>query len=74
MLTGKQTRCPDCDDGVFEGNGRCSRCHGSGINLNLASDAPKCLYCDGSGVCATCDGSGLYPPQREDSIIHTLFN
>lgn len=68
-MSGRPTRCGDCDAGMFQGDGRCSRCHSSGTNLNLASDLPKCPACAGSGVCATCGGRGfIEPPQDEDSI------
>jgi DnaJ-class molecular chaperone len=69
----KPARCLDCDEGAFTGNGRCSKCHGSGVNLNLSSDEPKCLFCNGTGVCANCGGSGTYPPDAMRSDIHTLF-
>lgn len=74
MTGGKQTRCPDCDGGTFTGDGRCSRCYGTGVNLNLVSADGKCPPCRGTGVCATCGGSGLYPPEQEVKVIHTLFN
>jgi DnaJ-class molecular chaperone len=72
----KQARCPDCDGGVLAGNGKCSRCHGSGVNLNLASAAPQCGFCKGTGACPTCEGTGVYPPYPDgpDETIHTLFN
>jgi DnaJ-class molecular chaperone len=69
----KPTKCLACDGGTFAGDGRCSKCHGSGVNLNLASDVPGCLFCNGTGVCANCGGSGLYPPDEMRSDIHTLF-
>jgi hypothetical protein len=69
----KPTKCLQCDAGAFIGDGRCSKCHGSGVNLNLASDVPKCPACNGTGVCANCGGSGLYPPEEMRSGIHTLF-
>jgi DnaJ-class molecular chaperone len=71
----KPARCPDCDGGAFTGNGRCSHCHGSGVNLNLASEVPQCLFCKGSGVCATCDGAGMYPLDDpfDQNTIQTLF-
>jgi DnaJ-class molecular chaperone len=49
------------------GNGRCSKCHGSGINLRLTSNDPKCPACDGTGVCRTCDGSGLWAPPEDEN-------
>lgn len=70
----KSYRCPDCDEGSFRGNGRCSKCHGSGVNLRLTSEEPKCPACDGTGVCATCQGEGVYPSVPPDaSPIQTLF-
>jgi hypothetical protein len=72
----KQRRCLDCDGGMFTGDGRCSRCHGSGVNLNLASDVPKCLSCGGSGVCQTCAGSGMCSPDDDTpgTSIQKLFD
>ncbi len=66
-------RCPDCDEGAFTGNGRCSRCHGTGINCNLGSDVPACPGCAGTGICSTCGGAGVYPPPPEEKIIRKLF-
>jgi DnaJ-class molecular chaperone len=67
-------RCPDCAEGAFVGNGRCSQCNGTGINTRLDSDEPKCPACDGTGVCGTCRGAGVYPPpQEEETRIRKLF-
>jgi hypothetical protein len=64
----------DCDGGMLTADGRCSHCHGSGVNLNLASDVPQCLFCKGTGTCPTCEGTGLRPhPGEDDGSIHTLF-
>jgi hypothetical protein len=73
-MYGRLQRCPDCDDGIFQGDGRCSRCHGSGTNLNLASDVPKCPACEGSGICATCGGTGILEPPQADDTIQKLFD
>ncbi len=51
-------RCPDCDQGLVEGNGKCSKCLGSGRNPSLNSEEDLCRYCGGTGTCATCGGSG----------------
>ena len=51
-------RCPDCAEGIFEGNGKCGRCDGTGINTLINSSQPKCPYCRGTGVCVTCNGAG----------------
>ena len=73
-MSGKRVRCSDCDGGFFHGNGKCSHCHGSGVNLNLASDLPRCVYCDGTGECATCKGTGLHPyPEDDPEKIQKLF-
>jgi hypothetical protein len=68
-------RCPDCDSGVVTGDGRCSHCHGSGTNLNLASDIPQCLFCKGTCVCQTCGGDGMIQlgGQSGESGIPKLF-
>jgi len=52
-LNSRRGRCPDCASGIFEGDGKCSQCHGTGINTQLDSAQPKCPYCHGTGVCAT---------------------
>ena len=62
-------RCPDCAEGLFEGNGKCARCDGTGINTQLDSDQPKCPYCHGTGVCAACNGTGFADGGYDDSII-----
>ena len=62
-------RCPDCAEGIFEGNGRCGKCNGTGINTQINSAQPKCPYCHGTGVCATCGGTGRGPLNSDDSII-----
>ena len=56
----KRGKCPDCDSGIIKGDGRCKHCHGSGTNLNLASDVPQCLFCKGTGVCQNCGGEGIF--------------
>lgn len=58
----RRGRCPDCDSGILTGDGRCKHCHGSGTNLNLASDIPQCFACKGTGICQTCDGNGSFSP------------
>lgn len=58
----KRSRCPECDSGILTGDGRCKHCHGSGVNLNMASDVPQCLFCKGTGTCQNCEGEGLFPP------------
>jgi hypothetical protein len=64
-------RCPDCDGGWFEGNGKCAQCHGTGINTQLDSDQPKCPFCDGTGLCRSCGGTGIPggDPDKPLSII-----
>jgi len=66
-------KCPDCDGVKIlfdEGDGKCSRCHGTGgpdiiaalaDNINVFPDAEpsKCYVCAGSGVCQTCGGTGV---------------
>jgi hypothetical protein len=61
---------------LLAGDGRCSHCHGSGTNLNLASEAPKCAFCKGTGVCQTCDGSGFYADSDDGDRgkVQTLFD
>ena len=54
-------QCPDCDNILIRltenlGNGRCSSCHGSGIDaaakaFNILSDDHSCYVCSGTGQC-----------------------
>lgn len=43
----------------MRGSGQCAECFGSGTNVALNSDEPRCLNCKGSGVCPVCGGSGM---------------
>ena len=61
-----KTRCPDCDNVQVIGglgNGRCSRCHGSGKQGTIADDIGggkgSCERCHGNGQCITCAGDGF---------------
>lgn len=64
-------KCPSCDGGFLVGDGRCARCHGTGINPQIDSAQPECPFCRGSGTCADCGGLGY---QREGGDkIQTLF-
>ncbi len=49
----------DCDGGMFEGDGKCDMCHGTGKNVHLNSDKVDCEKCGGSGICPACGGTGL---------------
>ena len=74
-MHGDRGRCPDCDSGILAGDGRCKHCHGSGTNLNLASDVPQCLFCKGTGICQTCEGTGTFSAfdDIEPKDIQKLF-
>jgi DnaJ-class molecular chaperone len=61
----KRGKCLDCDGGLFEGDGKCGMCHGSGKNVHLNSDQVDCEKCRGSGICQTCGGTGLYVPPSD---------
>ncbi len=60
--------CPDCDGpGILGGgDGKCSRCHGSGLEVDvitalaeaISGQSQKCETCGGSGKCQTCYGKG----------------
>lgn len=60
MGAGRRTNvCPDCDrSGWGAVLGNCSRCFGTGVNVELNSEDPKCRNCGGSGKCPTCGGTG----------------
>jgi hypothetical protein len=60
-------RCPDCD---VPGNGKCAKCLGSGTNLDLKSDRPRCPHCSGSGQCQSCGGTGR--PRRDAGTLLSL--
>jgi hypothetical protein len=66
------SRCRDCD---WHGNGKCSKCYGTGINLKLNSGEAKCGNCGGTGSCPNCGGTGGRPfamgPIQE--LIYRLF-
>ena len=64
MMKGSRNTCTACF-----GNGRCAQCDGSGINVHLNEDQPKCRNCSGTGVCPTCNGTGAWmvpPPEIID--------
>jgi len=73
MIAGHRGRCPDCAGGVFQGDGKCGKCNGTGVNTQLDSDQPKCPYCAGKGVCATCGGTGNWADEGGGPTIQTLF-
>jgi len=60
--------CPDCDSerAFGGGNGKCSDCHGTGLETNvfealaesLSGQSQDCKSCNGSGECQTCYGKG----------------
>jgi len=64
------TLCPDCDgESLFDdeiGDGKCSECHGTGLELDplealveaLGDEPQTCKECEGSGKCQTCKGDG----------------
>jgi PDZ domain/BON domain len=70
--------CPDCDCPVISltdnrGNGKCSTCHGTGIDaadqaFNILSDEHPCYKCNSSGDCPTCQGTGEI--ETDDSSLH----
>jgi len=63
-------QCFDCDNVrinffVDEGNGKCDKCHGSGLgdaldqfSANLVNEESKCEKCAGTGQCQNCGGTG----------------
>ncbi len=71
-MPGGRARCPDCNSGFLQGDGKCSQCNGTGVNTQLDSGQPKCPYCKGTGVCASCGGTGILDGGG-GSGIQTLF-
>jgi hypothetical protein len=59
MFGRKSSKCPDCDEGFLKGNGKCSQCFGTGVNVSLVSENPKCDRCGGTGTCSRCGGTGV---------------
>ncbi len=53
VLTAKRNSCVYC-----LGDGKCSECNGTGVNMHLNDDEPKCRSCGGTGICPNCGGSG----------------
>ena len=71
--------CPDCDrTGCCAVLGKCSKCYGTGVNLQLNSDEPKCRNCGGTGRCPTCGalvdyrGGGNEPPWKSANGLVSL--
>jgi DnaJ-class molecular chaperone len=62
-------RVCDCTTGSWNGvgNGRCTKCSGTGVNVHLNSPKPECGDCGGNGVCPVCNGTGTRP--REDDPL-----
>jgi len=59
MQTSRAKRCPDCYGAHWIwGDGKCSRCAGSGKSLSLSYPELECGQCNGSGTCPTCGGTG----------------
>lgn len=55
-------RCSECATGIFtSGNGKCSKCFGTGANTALNSPDPTCPNCKGTGSCPNCGGTGFEP-------------
>jgi len=74
-MTTRRGRCPDCAEGVWEGNGRCRQCNGTGVNTQFDSEQAQCPYCKGTGVCGTCRGTGRAGGGEDDpNLIQTLFS
>lgn len=64
MTTWVTQKCSDCDAEGFTndtGNGKCSACHGTGMDLDpMERGGPgSCETCGGSGKCQTCRGEGV---------------
>jgi hypothetical protein len=71
-MPGRRARCPDCDTGFLQGDGKCSTCHGSGVNVHLNSDEPNCEKCNGTGICQACGGSGVSGIETGSDFIDLL--
>ena len=60
MIVDRRRRCMSCEAQTFaRGNGKCSLCIGSGVNVSITSSEPKCPKCGGTGVCPECHGTGI---------------
>jgi hypothetical protein len=62
--------CVDC-----HGNGKCAVCFGTGTNVHVNEDEPKCRNCAGTGTCPTCQGSGrayVLPSEIQDLGLNKL--
>jgi hypothetical protein len=71
-MMSRRQRCQDCARGFFEGNGKCGKCNGTGVNTQLNSAQPQCPYCKGTGVCGSCGGTGFYDPDADSGDIIKL--
>jgi DnaJ-class molecular chaperone len=73
MIGRRRWKCTDCAGGVLNGDGKCGKCNGTGINTQLDSAQPKCPYCNGTGVCATCGGEGyVWDDEADNGELTTL--
>jgi hypothetical protein len=61
--------CMECDSpagGLVNGDGKCNRCHGSGLedfydaaaSAALGMEPSPCRRCGGDGICPRCGGEG----------------
>ena len=58
------TECGDASNRLAKGDGKCTRCNGSGVEVGvavLAGYESECERCNGTGVCFACNGTGLRP-------------
>ncbi len=60
-MGGTSKKCEDCEGGIplIRGNGKCSQCYGSGVNVRLNTPDGQCENCKGTGGCPTCGGAGF---------------
>lgn len=81
ILTETCVECGNWGDSLTKGDGECTQCSGTGIDIGvavLAGYAGDCEKCGGTGVCSACHGTGLRPASeavdKSDSFENSTLN
>lgn len=67
--------CNECGgrgEYLTKGDGKCSACNGTGINVGaavLGGYEGDCEKCGGTGICPTCHGSGIISVRDEATEV-----